>query len=363
MLALHSTVHADGTLRLTLDEIEKPEPAPHEVLIQVGATPINPSDLGALIANVDLESLVSDGSGTTGHIPQGIKALAARFEERMPIGNEAAGLVVAAGSSPEAQALMGKVVGAAGGAMYTQFRAVPAAACIVMPDGVTPAQAASCFVNPLTALGMVETMSAEGHRGLVHTAAASNLGQMLNRICLADNVALVNVVRRPEQEKLLRDQGAKHVCDSSSPTFRSDLVDALVATGATVAFDATGGGRLGSDILSSMEIALSTGKPYSRYGSSTHKQLYIYGGLDLSPMELHRNYGMAWGVGGWLLTPFLGKISKERFAELRARVANEITTTFASSYTAHISLQQALDPEMIRAYAGKHTGSKYLITP
>jgi NADPH:quinone reductase len=363
MLALHSTVHADGTLRLTLDEIEKPEPAPHEVLIQVGATPINPSDLGALIANVDLESLVSDGSGTTGHIPQGIKALAARFEERMPIGNEAAGLVVAAGSSPEAQALMGKVVGAAGGAMYTQFRAVPAAACIVMPDGVTPAQAASCFVNPLTALGMVETMRAEGHSGLVHTAAASNLGQMLNRICLADNVALVNVVRRPEQEKLLRDQGAKHVCDSSSPTFRSDLVDALVATGATVAFDATGGGRLGSDILSSMEIALSTGKPYSRYGSSTHKQLYIYGGLDLSPMELHRNYGMAWGVGGWLLTPFLGKISKERFAELRARVANEITTTFASSYTAHISLQQALDPEMIRAYAGKHTGSKYLITP
>ncbi len=363
MLALHSTVHADGTLRLTLDEVTKPEPAAHEVLIKIGATPINPSDLGALIANVDVDSLISDAAGTTGVIREGIKALTARFEERMPIGNEAAGVVVATGSSPAAQALLGKMVGAAGGALYTEFRAVPAAACIVMPDGVTAEQAASCFVNPLTALGMVDTMHREGHSALVHTAAASNLGQMLNRICLADNVGLVNIVRRPEQAHLLRDQGAKFVCDSTSPTFRAELVDALVATGATVAFDATGGGRLGSDILSSMEQALTTGKPYSRYGSTTHKQLYIYGGLDLSPMELHRNYGMAWGVGGWLLTPFLGSIPPERLAELRARVASEITTTFASHYTARISLQEALDPEVIRAYAGKHTGSKYLITP
>jgi NADPH:quinone reductase len=364
MLALHSTIHSDGTLRLTLDEVDRPEPAPHEVLIKVGATPINPSDLGALIANVDIASLVSDGKSTTGQIPvDGLGSLAARFDQLMPIGNEAAGVVVAAGSSPEAQALMGKVVGAAGGAMYTEFRAIPVASCIVMPEGVTPEQAASCFVNPLTALGMVDTMRAEGHTALVHTAAASNLGQMLNRICIADSVGLVNVVRRPEQAQLLKDQGAQYVCDSSSPTFRADLTAALVATGATVAFDATGGGRLGSDILSCMEIALNTDKPYSRYGSITHKQLYIYGGLDLSPMQLHRDYGMAWGVGGWLLTPFLMKSDKARVAELRARVANEITTTFASTYTARISLQQALDPDTIRMYAAKHTGSKYLITP
>jgi NADPH:quinone reductase len=364
VLTLHSLIDQTGLLTLSLGESEQPSPGPDEVVIKVEATPINPSDLGALIAGVDLASLTSSGDATVGQLSPGdLNAVAARIGVSMPVGNEASGTVVQAGSSPAAQALLGKVVGVAGGAMYTQFRAVPAAACIVMPDGVTPEQAASCFVNPLTALGMVDTMRRDGHTALVHTAAASNLGQMLNRICLADGVGLVNVVRKPEQAALLRSQGALHVCDSSSPSFRADLVAALQVTGATVAFDATGGGQLGGDILSAMEAALTEGKPYSRYGSTTHKQLYIYGGLDTSPTVLHRSYGMAWGIGGWLLTPFLMSSPPERVAELRSRVANEITTTFASHYSSRISLHEAIQPDMIRAYAAKATGEKYLITP
>jgi NADPH:quinone reductase len=364
MLSLQSLISSSGQLSLSLTDSPTPEPAAHEVLLRVDATPINPSDLGVLIAGVDLASLRAEGGLTVGQLPAGeLRAMAARHDVAMPAGNEAGGVVVGAGSSPEAQALLGRVVGVAGGAMYTQFRAVPAAACIVMPDGVTGEQAASCFVNPLTALGMVDTMRNEGHTALVHTAAASNLGQMLNRICLADGVGLVNVVRKPEQVELLRSQGAQYVCDSSSPTFRADLVAALKATGATVAFDATGGGRVGSDILSAMEAALGEGQPFSRYGSITHKQLYIYGGLDTGPTELRRSYGMAWGIGGWLLTPFLISSKPERIAELRARVASEITTTFASTYSHRITLQQALDPDTIRAYAAKATGEKYLITP
>jgi NADPH:quinone reductase len=364
MLTLHSLISASGQMSLSLIDGPTPEPAAHEVVLRVDASPINPSDLGALLGGVDLDTLEAIGDSTTGQLSASdLRAATSRHGVSMAIGNEAGGVVVAAGGSPEAQALLGKVVGVAGGAMYTQYRAVPAAACIVMPEGVSSEQAASCFVNPLTALGMVETMRREGHSALVHTAAASNLGQMLNRICLSDGVGLVNVVRKPDQVALLKAQGAVHVCDSSSLSFRDDLVAALKATGATLAFDATGGGRVGSDILSAMESALSEGQPFSRYGSSTHKQLYIYGGLDTSPTELHRSYGMAWGIGGWLLTPFLFSSKPELVASLRARVAREITTTFASHYSHRITLRQALDPQTIRAYAAKATGEKYLITP
>jgi NADPH:quinone reductase len=296
--------------------------------------------------------------------PATMRGLAARVGESMPVGNEGGGVVVDAGAAPEAQALIGKTVGAVGGAMYAQYRAVPAASCIVMPDGVTPAQAASPFVNPLTALGMVETMRMEGHTGLVHTAAASNLGQMLNRICLADDVPLVNVVRRPEQAALLREAGAVHVCVSSADDFEEQLTAALVETKATLAFDATGGGTLAGTLLACMERAASAGAAYSRYGSSVHKQVYVYGRLDLDPMQLQGGqYGMAWGVGGWLLTPFIGKVGGERFAQLRERVANEITTTFASHYSDRITLEQALDPQVIRRYQAKATGEKFLICP
>jgi NADPH:quinone reductase-like Zn-dependent oxidoreductase len=281
----------------------------------------------------------------------------------MPVGNEGAGTVVAAGSSDEAQALLGRTVAGVSGSMYGTHTVVPHQMCLVVPDGVTAQQAASSFVNPLTVLGMVDTMRTEGHQALVHTAAASNLGQMLNRVCQADGVALVNIVRRAEQADLLRSLGAEHVVDSSAESFRKDLVAAISDTGATLAFDAIGGGEQADVILACMERALSAGAGFSRYGSDTHKQVYIYGGLDRSPTPLKRSYGMAWGVGGWLLTPFLARIGPEKMAELRTRVADEITTTFASGYAGTISLDDLLDVDTARAYAAQATGQKRLVVP
>jgi NADPH2:quinone reductase len=290
--------------------------------------------------------------------------MAARVGESLPVGNEGAGVVVAAGSSDAAQALLGKTVAGVGGGMYAQYRALPAAQCLELPAGATAADGASCFVNPLTALGMVETMRAEGHTGLVHTAAASNLGQMLNRLCLKDGVPLVCIVRKPEQEEVLREAGAVHVCDSGSPTFMDDLTQAITATSATLGFDAIGGGALAGQILTAMEAAANANaKEYSRYGSTTYKQVYIYGSLDRGPTELRRAFGMAWGLGGWLLFPFLQKIGPQRAAELRQRVAAELKTTFASSYTREISLVEALGLEAIYVYGRQATGEKYLINP
>jgi threonine dehydrogenase-like Zn-dependent dehydrogenase len=280
------------------------------------------------------------------------------------VGNEGAGTVVAAGPSSAAQALVGKSVGIAGGGMYAQYRAVDASACLVLPEGTTPKDGASSFVNPLTALGMLETMRREGHSALVHTAAASNLGQMLVKLCTKDEVPLVNIVRKPDQEDLLRSLGAVHVCNSASPTFSSDLVESLKATSATIAFDATGGGTLASQILSGMEQAANaTAAEYSRYGSSVHKQVYIYGGLDTGPTTLTRDFGMAWGVGGWLLTPFLQSIGADGFGRLRARVAAELTTTFASAYTREVSLAGMLSPDAFHAYVKRATGEKFLVAP
>jgi NADPH2:quinone reductase len=291
-------------------------------------------------------------------------AMAGRVGESLPVGNEGAGVVIEAGASPAAQALLGKTVAILGGAMYSQYRCIQAAQCLVLPPGTTAAEGASCFVNPLTALGMVGTMRLEGHKALVHTAAASNLGQMLVKLCLEDGVGLVNIVRKQEHVDLLRKIGAAHVCNSTSPTFREDLVEALVATGATLAFDAIGGGRLGGQILTAMEVAANrTAKEYSRYGSTVYKQLYIYGGLDRSPTEFNRNFGMTWGIGGWLLFPFIKRIGAEAAQKLRERVAAEIKTTFASSYTREVSLAEALQLEEIAVYGKQATGKKYLINP
>jgi NADPH:quinone reductase len=280
----------------------------------------------------------------------------------MPVGNEGAGVVVAAGDSE--RGLLGKTVAVIGGAMYAQYRCIKATDCLALPDGTPPAEGASCFVNPLTALGMVETMRREGHKALVHTAAASNLGQMLNKICLQDGIPLVNIVRKPDQAALLRSLGAQYVCDSSSPSFTEELTDALTATGATLAFDAIGGGKLAGRILSCMEAAINrTAKEYSRYGSTTHKQVYLYGSLDTGPTEVTRNFGMAWGMGGWLLFPFLQRIGPHAAQALRHRVVAELKTTFASSYSREISLVEALRPEEIAVYAQRATGTKYLINP
>jgi NADPH2:quinone reductase len=298
-------------------------------------------------------------------IPQpGMKAMAARVGQSMPVGNEGAGVVVAAGDSEAAQVLMGRTVAALGGAMYSSYRCIKVEQCLALPAGTKPAEGASCFVNPLTALGMVETMRREGHKALVHTAAASNLGQMLNHICIEDGIPLVNIVRRPDQEALLKSQGAAYVYSTSSPNFMEDLTQALVATGATIAFDATGGGKLAGQILTCMEAALTrTAHGYSRYGSTTHKQVYLYGSLDTGPTEFNRNFGMAWGMGGWLLFPFLQRIGPHAAQALRQRVVNELKTTFASSYSKEISLAEALQPAQIAVYARRATGTKYLINP
>jgi NADPH2:quinone reductase len=369
MRQIRSLVTAGGELQLSIDTVDTPQPAEHEVLVRIDAAPINPSDLGLLLAAADVSRAISTGPAdspvvTAPIAPQVMPGLAARVGESMPVGNEGCGVVVAAGSAPDAQALLGRTVAIIGGATYGEYRSVPAVSCLVLPDGTDPADGASCFVNPLTALSMVETMRIEGHTALVHTAAASNLGQMLVKICLADGVPLVNIVRRPEQAELLRSLGAEHVCDSSAPTFTADLTAALVATGATLAFDATGGGRLAGQILGCMEAAANaTATEYSRYGSTVHKQVYIYGGLDRSPTEFVRNFGMAWGIGGWLLTPFLQKLGLEGMLRLRARVVAELTSTFASHYTDQVSLAGALSLDAIGTYARQATGQKFLIRP
>ena len=364
-LQLRSIIKSSGELELSLATVDVAAPTGDQILVRVEGSPINPSDLGLLLGAADISTAKAAGGVVTATVPQHLmRAMAARVDESMPVGNEGAGTVIAAGPDPVAQALVGKMVAILGGAMYAQYRTVKAADALLLPAGATAADGASCFVNPLTALSMVEVMRREGHTALVHTAAASNLGQMLNKICLKDGVDLVNIVRSPEQAKILTDIGAKCVVDSSAASFMEDLVEALKVTGATLAFDAIGGGKLASQILSAMEQAANS-KPgsYSRYGSTTYKQLYIYGGLSTAPTELVRSYGMSWGIGGWLLTPFLVKIGPVEGQKLRQRVADELKTTFASHYTAEISLAEALKPELIAAYNRKTTGEKYLINP
>jgi NADPH:quinone reductase-like Zn-dependent oxidoreductase len=368
-LQLRSLLKKSGELEVSLANVPTPEPKDDEIVVRVEATPINPSDLGLLFGPADMAAAKFSGTKespvVTAKMPDAaLKAMAARLDESMPVGNEGAGVVVATGASEAAKALMGKTVSMIGGAMYAQYRVVRAKDAMALPEGTTAADGASWFVNPLTALGMTETMKREGHKALVHTAAASNLGQMLNKICLKDGIGLVNIVRSPEQAAILHKIGAKHVVDSSAASFMDDLTNALVETGATIAFDAIGGGKLAGQILTCMEIAINkTAKEYSRYGSNVHKQVYIYGSLDTRAVELNRAFGMAWGVGGWLLFPFLQKIGRADAEKLRQRVVAELKTTFASHYTQVVSLQEALQPANIAIYNKRSTGEKFLINP
>ena len=370
---IRSTVTSEGDITISIVNVAMPVPKDHEVLIKVEAAPINPSDLALLTTfAADLDSLTLTGSGDDTIASMKVRpalmgAMKPRLDQAMQAGNEGSGVIVAAGANPEAQALIGKTVGVAGGAMYAQYRCVAAQSCLVMDEGTTSAEAASSFVNPLTALAFVETMKMENHTALVNTAAASNLGQMLVKICKDDGIPLVNIVRKAEQVEVLKSLGAEYVCNTSDESFMKDLVAALIATGATLAFDATGGGnggKLPGQILAAMEIAANkTAKEYSRYGSDIYKQVYIYGGLDQSPTILNRSFGMQWGLGGWLLTPMIGRIGMERFGQMRARVAKEINTTFASHYTQEISFEEMLQPEVIKAFAKQATGEKFLVVP
>jgi len=368
-LQLRSTVKPEGTVEVALIRVPVPRPKADEVVVRIEASPINPSDLGVVFAGADLSRVRAGGTPELPSVsaplaPELLRLLAARVGQSMPAGNEGAGTVVAAGPSEQAQALLGKVVGLASGEMYAQYRCLNAAQCQPFPPGITPSQGAAWSINPLTALCMLETLRREGHRALVHTAAASNLGQMLVRLCHADGVPLVNVVRRPEQVAALSALGARHVCDSSQPGFREKLTEAIAETGATLAFDAVGGGTLVSEILVAMEAAAARSQPgFRRYGTSVHKQVYIYGSLEPGPTVLQRAWGLAWGVGGWLVMPVLERLGAETAARLRARAVAELTTTFASHYSEEVSLTEMLRPEAIAVYGRRATGSKYLVRP
>ena len=368
---MRSKVTKEGYMEISIIETQIPKPKGNEVLIKIEAAPINPSDLGRLLSHA---ADLSDINTMEGNQPTLIKIklkeklispLKPRLDQSLSLGNEGAGVVVDAG--PEAKEMIGKTVGLAGGGMYCQYRCMPANNCLLMDDQTSPEEAASSFVNPMTALGFIETMKLEGHEALIHTAASSNLGQMLIKICKTDSVPLINIVRNSSQIELLKNVGANFVCSTSDKSFEEDLFTSIKETGATLAFDATGGGnegKLAGQILSAMERAiLSSSKEYKIYGSDTHKQVYIYGGLDRSPTILNRSYGMSWSIGGWLLMPMINKFGMEKFQKMRERVAREIKTTFASKYHKHISLEQALQPDIIRAYAAQSTGKKYLITP
>ena len=365
---IRSEVTKEGKLLISIKNTEVPVPKEDEVLIKIEATPINPSDLGLLIGPADVSSMTVSGEGEDSEVNMDIpenflRVVTDRIGQSLSVGNEGGGIVVAAGGK-DTEELVGKTVGVAGGSMYSQYRCVKASSCFVMNEGTTPAESASCFVNPLTSLAMVETMRMENHSALVHTAAGSNLGQMLIKICLSEEVPLVNIIRKEEHVDQLTDIGAKYVCNSSRDTFLEDLINAIIETRATIAFDATGGGKLSGQILTAMEVAASkTASEYNRYGSDTFKQVYIYGGLDRSPTTLTRSFGFSWSLGGWLLTPFITKIGPERFNELKQRVVDEIKTTFASHYTKEISLAEVLLPENINVYSKQSTGEKYLINP
>ncbi|WP_340678917.1 zinc-binding dehydrogenase [Paraglaciecola sp.] len=364
---LFTLITSAGQLEMSLRDIDLPAPKAHEVIVRIEAAPINPSDMWPMFGPADLEkaSYDKDKKQLIAPLHQGmLSRVKSRIDQTLPIGNEGAGTVVAAGEHPAAQAMLGKTVAVLSGATYAQYCCVPMQACIVHHEGITAKQAASSFVNPLTALGMVETMHMEGHTALVHTAAASALGQMLNKICVAQGVHVVNIVRNQQQADILKNIGAKYVCDSSDPEFKKHLLQAIDETGATLAFDAIGGGDLISDILTAMEkVGSKDAKGFNTYGSAANKQVYIYGGLDFSPTILNRAYGMTWGIGGWLLMRFLGKLQPERVVELHKLVANEILTTFATTFTDELNFEQAMTPTVVAQYNAKKTGEKYYINP
>jgi len=368
-LQLRSLVRSTGDLELSLVEIPVPSPGPGEVVVRIEASPLNPSDHGLLFGAADMGKALASGTRdrpiVTAPIPPGgMISMAARLDQSLPAGNEGAGVVFETGAVDAARALQGKKVAMFGGAMYSQFRAIAADQCLALPGEVSVAEGASAFVNPMTALGMIDTMRREGHSAIVHTAAASNLGQMLHRLCAAENIRLVNIVRSDEQQTLLREMGARYVCNTRSSHFIEELTDAITATGATLAFDAIGGGPLAGQILRAMEMAAGkTIKTYSRYGSTVHKQVYLYGGLDTRPTELVRDYGMSWGIGGWLVMNFMQKVGPAVVAKLKERIASELQTTFLSKYSNEISLVDMLQLEVIAAYRKRETGQKYLVNP
>lgn len=372
-LQLQSLIRADGQLELSLVEQAALRPEqPDEVVLRLEAAPINPSDLGLLLAGTDPAQARFGGNAerpvvTLPVAPAAMAALAGRVDKPLPTGNEGAGTVVAAGSA--AQALLGRRVavlaggGGIPGGTYASHCRVKLAQCLALPEGASAADGASCFINPLTALGMVETLRLGGFDSMLHTVGASNLGRMLARICQKDGIPLINLVRRPEQAALLQAEGAEPVIDTSAPNFAARLTDALAVHGTRLAFDPTGGGTLAGQVLAAMEAALlrRSTQSYNRYGSLVHKQIYVYGTLNRGPIELPPGLGFSWSVGGWLLFSFLQQLPAERVAALKQRVADELRTTFASHYAHEVGLAELLTPEALTRAARMATSDKTLL--
>jgi NADPH:quinone reductase len=360
-----STLNADATMTIEVAEAALPDPGPRAVIVAVEAAPINPSDIAGLYGPALLaEADYSDGKIVAAVPAAAMKAQAGRIGQPTVFGNEGAGTVIAAGSDPAAQALLGKRVACwPGGGTFASHVAVPLGACIALPDSASIENASASFVNPVTALGFVETMRAKGYHALVQTAAASNLGQMLVRICEEDNIALVNIVRKPEQVALLKGLGAQWVLDSSQPDFDAALVAAIAETQAYCGFDAIGGGDMAGRVIAAMERAASQSGPFSRYGSAQRKHLFVYGRLDLSPMVIPPSIGFSWDMSAWLLFPFLDEIGPAASRALSERVIAGIDTTFASHFSQRLSLAGVLERDAALAINARRTGEKALILP
>jgi len=361
---LFTTLAQDGTLTVEIGEAEFPQPTGHKVLVRMEAAPINPSDLALLFGPADLENAEYSDGRVVAKIPEPFaSAMKGRHGQRLPVGNEGAGTVIAAGEEPMAQALLGQRVACVPGNAYSEYALAEATMCLPLGE-LTAEQGASAFVNPMTALGFVETARAEGHKAIVHAAAASNLGQMLNRICQEDGIALVNIVRKAEQAELLRGQGAAHVVNSSDDDFLAQLRASIDATDAYLGFDPIGGGKTVDTCFKAMEqVATAKMTEYSRYGSNQPKKMYIYGRLDLSPTILTPSYGFGWTLSGWLLTPFLQSAGMETVMRMRQRVLEGLTTTFASHYSARVTLDEMLRKDSAVQYSKMRTGEKFLVLP
>ena len=361
---LFTTLDSDGMLTLAIEEVSFPEPTGTQVLVQMEAAPINPSDLAILTGAADFENAQYAPGKVVAKMPEPFNsAQKSRHGQKLPAGNEGAGTVVATGDSEMAKALMGKRVACVPGNAFSQYAIADAALCLPLGDH-SAEEGASSFVNPMTALGFVENAKRDGQSAILHTVGASNLGQMLNRICQEDGIELVNIVRKDEQADLLKSQGAAHVVNSSSDDFMSQLRDAIDATDAFYGFDPIGGGQMVDSCFKAMEqVAVSKMTEYSRYGSNQAKRMFIYGRLDFGPTTLTPSYGFGWTLSGWLLTPFLQSAGMETVMRMRGRVLDNLTTTFASSYKTKVDLEGMLTREAILDYRQMRTGEKYLVTP
>ena len=360
-----STLSQDARLTVEIARIDLPDPGPAEVIVAIEAAPVNPSDIGGLLGPADPANAEYTSGRMTADMPApAMKMLAGRIGQPTPIGIEGAGTVVAAGSDPAAQALMGRKVSCwPGTATFASHVAVPAQACIALPGDADMANASAAFVNPMTALGFIGTMKRQGHSAIVHTASASNLGQMLNRVCQEDGIPIVNIVRKPEQVDLLKAMGAEIVLDSNDGDFLPQLIDAIADADAFCGFDAIGGGEMAGTILMAMEQAANRKGGYSRYGSDQRKHVYIYGRLDTSPVLLPATIGFSWDLSAWLLFPYLQDVGEKSAQAMRERVIAGIDSTFSSKFTDRITLDQLLGRDVLTAINAKATGQKYLITP